>query len=131
MVNTSKSHHYLSKFYLAGFTNTGEKDGNLYVHDLVQKSTRRDKPENVGCRTHFNTQRAEKNFGQAYEAPAATVIKEISKTQNFPDSKEKIAYLFLFILFQAFRVPMVRDYEAIKDKNALINRLHYLEQIRN
>lgn len=126
MRNISKSHHYLSQFYLAGFTNTGAKDGNLFVHDLIRKSTRKDKPINVGCQNHYNTQQAEKNFGYDFETPAAKILRNIIKTQNFPTTIEETAYLFLFILFQAFRVPMVRDYEAKNDKNNLINRLHYL-----
>lgn len=124
--NRPQRNHYVSEFHLAEFTNIGSKDGRLYVHDLFLKCTRPGTPKSVGYQKNINPPQAEKNFNEYFETPAAKVLKEISKTQNFPTTKEEIAYLFLFILFQAFRIPMVRNYEAGTDKNSLVNRLHYL-----
>ncbi len=36
-MKTSKKHHFVSKFYLAGFTSNGAKEGDIYCFDMHQK----------------------------------------------------------------------------------------------
>ena len=49
--NEARAHHYVPKCWLAGFTDTGEKDGLLFVTDLKRKKQWRCKPSEVGhCR---------------------------------------------------------------------------------
>ena len=50
----ARAHHYVPQCWLLGFTETGEKDGMLYVTDLKRKKQWRCKPSEVGHRRDFN-----------------------------------------------------------------------------
>ena len=50
----ARAHHNVPQCWLLGFTDTGEKDGMLYVTDLKRKKQWRCKPSEVGHRRDFN-----------------------------------------------------------------------------
>src|ERR1035438_8058334 len=43
-----RRHHYVPQCWLAGFTDTGEKDGQLWVTDLVRRKQWQASPNNAG-----------------------------------------------------------------------------------
>ena len=49
----ARSHHYVPAFYLAGFTDTGTRDGFLWVSDRETERTWRSKPDEAGCERDF------------------------------------------------------------------------------
>ena len=51
----AKRHHYLPVFYLAEFSDTGERDGALFVVDKEDAKVFVTNPSNVACETHMNT----------------------------------------------------------------------------
>src|SRR5829696_3321193 len=48
-----RQHHILPAFYLAGFTDTGGKDGTLHVFDYARKRSYTSKPEKVARERDF------------------------------------------------------------------------------
>jgi len=79
---SSWRHHYLSQFYLGGFTDTGDKEGALWVTDLENKKQWKDIPERVGYEEHFNTLDIpghksgvfEKRLGEEFEGPVSNIV---------------------------------------------------------
>jgi hypothetical protein len=51
--NETRAHHYVPQCWLAGFIDTGEKDGTLWVTDLKRKRQWSCKPSGVGHRRDF------------------------------------------------------------------------------
>jgi len=51
--NEARAHHFVPQCWLAGFTDTGEKDGMLWVTDLKRKKQWRCKPSEAGHRRDF------------------------------------------------------------------------------
>lgn len=49
-----RAHHFVPKCWLAGFTDTGEPNGMLYVTDLKRKRQWRCKPSKAGHQRDFN-----------------------------------------------------------------------------
>jgi hypothetical protein len=47
-MNRPKRHHYLSQFYLAGFTSTGKQNGDIYCFDLKKLKVRKFKVREEG-----------------------------------------------------------------------------------
>ena len=50
----ARAHHFVPQCWLAGFTDSGQKDGMLFVSDLKRKKQWRCKPSEVGHRRDFN-----------------------------------------------------------------------------
>ncbi|MFQ5786633.1 MAG: DUF4238 domain-containing protein, partial [Thermodesulfobacteriota bacterium] len=46
-MNNSRNHHYVSRFYLSGFTKSGESKGKIYVLDKTRKKSFETNPRNV------------------------------------------------------------------------------------
>jgi hypothetical protein len=49
-----RKHHFVSQFYLAGFTNNGSKDGILYCFDILNKRSWPSNTKEVGDERDFN-----------------------------------------------------------------------------
>ena len=54
MAKIARNHHYLPQGYLGAFTNTGTREGQLYVFDLVTRRSFRTRPRNVAAEKDFN-----------------------------------------------------------------------------
>jgi Protein of unknown function (DUF4238) len=95
MERTAKDHHFVPQCYLAGFTDTGTKDGLLCVFDHVASRSFRQKPRNVAFEVDFNRFEAEsqhpdaleKAFGK-FEGKAASVIRAICRDGELPSDEE-------------------------------------------
>lgn len=69
-----KKHHYLSQFYLAGFTIQNSNEGQLFCYDINTKVVRPSKPMNEGFVKQFNKIESYKNDPNILE-------KELAKIQ--------------------------------------------------
>jgi hypothetical protein len=114
--NPARRHHVIPQFYLAGFTDSGEKDGLLYAHDLRELKTWPAKPANVAFEKDFYRievpgiapDEIEKVFWDV-EGKAATVLKKIIESNNLPDTPEDYETLMRFMAQLEMRRPSVRQ----------------------
>lgn len=112
---TARRHHYVSQGYLAAFSDTGTKDGQFYVKDVVSGESFRTSPKNVAHIRDFNRVDIE---GQAidalesalssFETTAIDSIRRILLSIEFPDSNDcNVILNFLGLI--AIRNPRARD----------------------
>ncbi len=110
----SRKHHFISKFYLARFTDTGTRNGRLCVLDLTANQFFRQKPKHVAYELDFNRVEItgqppdvlETFFGKL-EGKTSSVIQEICSEQQIPGDNEFSYVLNLIALF-AIRNPTMR-----------------------
>jgi hypothetical protein len=113
--NIARRHHVIPRLYLAGFTDSGEKDGLLYAHDLSELKSWPAKPSNVAFENDFyridapgiDADEIEKVFWEV-EGPAATVLKKIIESNRLPDTPEAFETLMRFMAQLEVRRPSVR-----------------------
>ena len=110
-----RAHHYVPQFWLAGFTDTGEKDGRLWVTDLKRQKQWPSNPENAGHRHDFyrlsgadarDPVAFEKLFSRI-EGAYAPLLKALDKGPRGPFRHEWES-LFMYIAVQWIRVPAFR-----------------------
>lgn len=112
----ARRHHYIPQLYLAGFTDSGEKNGLLYAHDLRQLKSWRDKPANVAFVKNFHkidvpgidTDEIERVFCEL-EGAAAEVLKRIIRTNKLPWRRKSYNVLMQFMAQLVVRRPSVRE----------------------
>jgi hypothetical protein len=113
-MTTSIRHHFISQFYLAGFTNDGTKDGLLYCYDKVQKKKWQTTTSNIAYEKHFNTVDAngvepdfiEKDLS-SFETEASQAFKHLIQSQTIPSDSEFVS-LMNFIALRGVRNPGIR-----------------------
>ena len=112
VTNQPRKHHYVPKFYLAGFTTSGSKDDYLYVLDQTVPKKFRAKPSELAHQRDFYVIETddeqeriaiEKLFGEI-EDMAAPVIKQITINNRLPSINDMIKLLH-FVALMAMRVP--------------------------
>lgn len=110
-----RAHHYVPQFWLAGFTDTGEKDGRLWVTDLKRKKQWQSNPENAGHRRDFyrlsdeaakDPVAVERLFSRI-EGEFAPLLRTLDKGPRAPHAS-KWEYLFTYMAVQWVRVPSFR-----------------------
>jgi len=112
----ARRHHHIPQLYLAGFTNSGEKDDLLYAHDLRQLKTWPDKPANVAFVKDFYKIEApgvpvdevERLFSKL-EGAAAKILKKIIRTNKLPLRRKNYNILMQFMAHLVVRRPSVRE----------------------
>lgn len=112
--NTARNHHYLSQFYLKGFTDGRSKKSKLAVLDCVEAKSFETKPRNVGSIRDFNRVDVEGIEPDAiemalaeFEGSVATAIKQIEENRVF-DGENRMLVLSL-IASMAVRSPAMRE----------------------
>jgi hypothetical protein len=116
--NPARRHHYIPQLYLSGFTDSGEKSGLFYAHDLIQLKTWPAKPANVAFMKDFyrvdapgvDPDEIEKVFWPL-EGEAARVLKGIIKSEKLPFEKQNYDTLMHFMAQLVVRRPSVREKE--------------------
>lgn len=110
----ARRHHYLPQSYLAGFTNTGLKDGQFNVLDVQSGRTFPTSPINVGAERDFNRVDIEGHPPDAieqalapFEGQATTAIRNVIETEEFPSDDDWNSILNLLGLI-AVRNPQLR-----------------------
>jgi hypothetical protein len=110
----ARAHHFAPQCWLAGFTDTGEKTGTLWVTDLKKKKQWKSNPQNAGHRRDFyrasdlglDPLTFEKQFSKI-ESLIAPLLKELYLKPRVPDRGELLDLLF-FAAIQYVRVPAFR-----------------------
>jgi len=112
---TSRHHHYLSQFYLKGFTKGRAKKSKLIVFDIKENKSFETIPRNVGGIRDFNRididgvdqNQLEKDLAD-FEGKAASALKKLEETKDFTgEVRELIINLMALI---AVRSPERREH---------------------
>lgn len=92
----ARNHHFLSQGYLAGFTDDGTREGQLFVWDIVsRRSPFQTKSRNVAAERDFNRIEVdgydpdimERQLGE-FEGEAISVIRGIQASGELPPDEE-------------------------------------------
>ncbi|MDH7605456.1 MAG: DUF4238 domain-containing protein [Melioribacter sp.] len=110
-----KKHHYLSKFYLAGFTLSGDNEGVLFCYDVKNKTVRPSKPINECYVKYFNKIESneidpnilEKELSKV-EGSISLIFKYIHEKKELPKN-EKFSELLYYIALIGVRNPVIRE----------------------
>jgi hypothetical protein len=110
-----KKHHYISQFYLAGFSEKYEKDGKLFCYDLLDKKLRISKPINEGYEKYFNRLESNKENLNELEKTLAQCEDIISESFRYiinnkciPEGKQ-FQELIYYVSLLGVRNPSIRD----------------------
>ncbi len=109
-----RRHHFVPRFLLANFTETGDEDGFLHVHDLERAQHRRQRPKEVAHERDFYRVEIdgkdpvgfEKAMG-LLEDRAAPIIRTMLESWRLPRGSD-LGVLIEFAAYLAVRVPKVR-----------------------
>jgi hypothetical protein len=89
--NIARAHHYVPQAYLAGFTDSGTKDGRLYAHDYKQLKTWASTPAGVGFeRDYYRIDLPGRSPDEIEEMlalvedPGSVILKRVLETQASP-----------------------------------------------
>jgi hypothetical protein len=113
--NGPRRHHYVPRCWLAGFTDTGEQDGGLFVTDFTRRKQWAGVPGSVGFIRDFyrledeqidDPVRVEKALSQI-EGEVAPILRAIDRERRSP-KPEEIDPLLYFMAIQWSRVPAFR-----------------------
>ncbi|MCD6374290.1 MAG: DUF4238 domain-containing protein [Caldisericaceae bacterium] len=112
---SSRHHHYLSQFYLKGFTDGRSKKSKLTVIDMRTGRYFKSIPRNVGGIRDFNRIEVdgtdpdilERNLS-AFESKVATAIKSIETKCRFGDENKRLVLNLIALL--AVRSPEMREH---------------------
>jgi len=126
-----RQYHYVPQSYLANFTDSGKKDGLLWVLDKKELKQWRDIPRKVGYQKDFY--RIEipgikpnlmEEILKSYENQAAPVVKKIIDTETLPTDNDLII-LITMVALMAFRTPHFREiYEKpLKRMGKIISKM--------
>lgn len=111
-----RKHHYVPQFYLAGFTMSDSKEGDLYVLDRGQRKTWKSTPKGTAHKRDFHAIDAgpdgdemavEKTLGQL-EGQWSASLASVIESESLPED-ESFGDLMLFVAFMAVRVLRMRD----------------------
>ena len=123
MGQVARDHHFVAQCYLAGFTDTGTKDGRLCVYDFKAERFFRQKPRNVAYEVDFNRVDVEGHppdaletaFGQ-FEGRTASVIRRIVTEQDIPEDEE-FSFVLNMIALLAVRNPAMRRSMTVSQRH--------------
>lgn len=113
-----KNHHYISRFYLKNFTESGGEKEMLFAYDKVKNNYFESNPENICRIKNFNKiSFPEKEYiveteQSKIESIFAISFKEVIETKNYPND-EQLVHILNFIALVSLRNPKTR---AIFDK---------------
>lgn len=111
-----RKHHYVPQFYLAGFTRSGTKDGELYVFDLKRRKQWKSSPANVAHERDYyaidtgveaDRNGVERAFSMV-ESECAAVVESIIRSGTLPRGRDFDVFLN-FVAMMAVRVPHMRN----------------------
>jgi hypothetical protein len=112
----ARKHHFVPQCWLAGFTDSGQKDGRLWVTDLHQKKQWPTSPPNAGHRHDFYRLSGESFDPLAFETALskvedriAPIFKRLYGQPRMPQQDE-LSALLSFAAMQWVRVPAFRPW---------------------
>lgn len=116
MAEYTRKSHYLPRFYLAGFTDTGTSEGKLLVVDNLRGITRPGTPASVGYENDlYRVEHAaiapdslESEFAKI-EGDTKVVIDGMVQTGRIPPDDNDYSNLLNFVALASARVPAAFD----------------------
>lgn len=113
-MSSARNHHYISQFYLKGFTKSGGKKSNLHVFDKRQSKYFKASPRNVAAKRDFNRisvdgyeNHIEDELAKT-EGELAHTFNEMIKNKRYPNNDQMMDILH-FIALVALRNPKMRE----------------------
>ena len=109
-----RAHHFVPQSWLAGFTETGQKTGHLWVTDIEKRKQWQSNPSKTGKRRDFyritgdqlDPAAFEKAFSKI-EGLVAPILKKLYEKPR-PPLVDELEVLLIFAAFQYVRVPAFR-----------------------
>lgn len=108
MSSVARRHHFLPQGYLAGFTNSGRKDGTLHVLDLKARRSFRTSPLNVAVEKDFKRVDIDGKPPDFIESALAQIedraiqaIRRVTESGEFPSDSDHNLILNLLSLVLA------------------------------
>ena len=128
-MSEARKHHYVPRFYLAGFTAAGTENGQLSVLNLYTGKAWKSTPATAANDRDFYRLDAgddplalERMLGQI-EGNTKHLIQEIDRSKNLPDPQgEAYLELMFFLAVMVARVPRRRA-DAAKVADRMIKRM--------
>ncbi len=113
--STARRHHYLPASYLAGFTESGNKNDQFFVLEVQTGKSFKTSPKNVAVERDFNRVNvsgialdAIETALSPFEEEAVQAIRTVSKSANFPVDMDYHRILN-FLCLIAVRNPALRE----------------------
>jgi len=114
MRKLARNHHFVPQGYLAGFTDCGTRDGQLFVCDLTSGKVFPTRPRNIGAERDFNRievdghdpDALERALGE-FEDRAISVIRGIQASGELP-ADEEFSYVINLMALLVVRNPRFR-----------------------
>lgn len=142
-MSQTRNHHYVSQFYLRGFTKNGGTKENLCVYDKFQNKHFKSNPRNIASQRDFNRISHKENPNiiedelAKVEGELSISFKEIIANKTYPSEKQ-FNHIINFITLVALRNPKKRSffddfYKQIADKFSMMTMASeeiYLDQCR-
>src|SRR5690242_11796160 len=111
--NVARAHHFVPQCWLAGFTDTGQKTGRLWVTDLKRRKQWQSSPRDAGHKRDFylvsdplDPMTIEDLFAKI-EDRIAPLLKSLFENPR-PVFREALNNLLFFAAYQYVRVPAFR-----------------------
>lgn len=127
----STRHHFISQFYLSGFTSDGTKDGDIYCFDLKKKCFRLTKTKDIAFENNFNDVDAEgvpvdelELKLSEFEGLVSPAFAELRTKQKLPKGIE-FDKILNFIALMIVRNPFVR---RVTDEGRTLDYFKYIER---
>jgi hypothetical protein len=105
MTTPARNHHFLPQSYLAGFTDTGKKDGRFFVQDIKAARSYSTSPRNVAAERDFNRVSIPNMPPDIIEGALsgpegifANSLKNIRGVASFPTDEDRNALMNLMAL---------------------------------
>ena len=125
-MSETRNHHYVSQFYLKGFSKKGGTKAKLFVYDKKQQKYFQSNPRNIASKRDFNriSAKGKENYIEDHqsqmEAKIAIAFKNTIESNKYP-SEEDLSYILTFMALVNLRNPKTRDifdevYTDIADK---------------
>ena len=125
-MSETRNHHYVSQFYLKGFSKKGGAKARLFVYDKRQQKYFQSNPRNIASKKDFNriSTKGKENYIEDHqsrmEAKMAIAFKNTIESNKYPNEKD-LSYILTFMALVNLRNPKTRDifgkvYRDIADK---------------
>jgi hypothetical protein len=117
-ISRPKFHHYLSEFYLAGFTPTGTVDDQVRVLDSVERKVFLSKPSETGGENYYyrydESDSVPDRFAyektlSIWESDVSKVFRSIIVTEELPQSPDQLELLVSYVAHLEQHAPFPRN----------------------
>ncbi|WP_198305457.1 DUF4238 domain-containing protein [Arcobacter vandammei] len=142
-MSVTRNHHYISQFYLKGFTKSDGAKQNLYVYDKTLNKCFKSNSRNIASQRDFNRISNTENPNiiedelAKIEGQLSISFREIIESKSYPDEKQ-FNHIIYFITLVSLRNPKTRSlfddfYKKIADnfiEMTMSSEEIYLDQCR-